>query len=97
MWLVFSAVPVSTTMRIVRRDIVPNGPGSVKVQFLFSDTSVSFSVPSNFFFAFILCTMQMVAVDSDDLWFAYNLIAPGDSVMAVTVRCYFFFLNSRFL
>ena len=30
--------------------------------------------------------MQMVAVDSADLWFAYNLIAPGDSVMAVTVR-----------
>jgi len=30
--------------------------------------------------------MKMVAVDSDDLWFAYNLIAPGDSVMAVTVR-----------
>uniref|UniRef100_A0A803PYX7 Protein pelota homolog n=1 Tax=Cannabis sativa TaxID=3483 RepID=A0A803PYX7_CANSA len=28
----------------------------------------------------------MVAVDSDDLWYAYNLIAPGDSVMAVTVR-----------
>ncbi|KAK4758722.1 hypothetical protein SAY87_020023 [Trapa incisa] len=45
-------------MRIVRRDLVPHGPGSVK----------------------------MVAVDSDDLWFAYNLIAPGDSVMAVTVR-----------
>ncbi|KAL2949984.1 hypothetical protein AAZX31_20G206100 [Glycine max] len=45
-------------MKIVRKDLVPNGPGSVK----------------------------MVAVDSDDLWFAYNLIAPGDSVMAVTVR-----------
>ncbi|KAL5836820.1 hypothetical protein ACOSQ3_013989 [Xanthoceras sorbifolium] len=45
-------------MRIVRRDLVSNGPGSVK----------------------------MVPVDSDDLWFAYNLIAPGDSVMAVTVR-----------
>ncbi|XP_010038124.2 protein PELOTA 1 isoform X2 [Eucalyptus grandis] len=45
-------------MRIVRRDLVPNGPGSVK----------------------------MVPVDSDDLWFAYNLIAPGDSVMASTVR-----------
>ncbi|KAJ0013671.1 hypothetical protein Pint_21354 [Pistacia integerrima] len=45
-------------MRIVRRDLVPNGPGSVK----------------------------MVPVDSDDLWFVYNLIAPGDSVMAVTVR-----------
>lgn len=30
--------------------------------------------------------MQMVPVDSDDLWFAYNLIAPGDSIMAVTVR-----------
>ena len=28
----------------------------------------------------------MVPVDSDDLWYAYNLIAPGDSVMAVTVR-----------
>ncbi|KAF8038370.1 hypothetical protein BT93_B1029 [Corymbia citriodora subsp. variegata] len=45
-------------MRIVRRDLVRNGPGSVK----------------------------MVPVDSDDLWFAYNLIAPGDSVMAATVR-----------
>ncbi|XP_041000765.1 protein PELOTA 1 [Juglans microcarpa x Juglans regia] len=45
-------------MRIVRKDLVPDGPGSVK----------------------------MVPVDSDDLWFAYNLIATGDSVMAVTVR-----------
>ncbi|KAM6577278.1 hypothetical protein CsatB_029115 [Cannabis sativa] len=45
-------------MKIVRKDFVRNGPGSVK----------------------------MVAVDSDDLWYAYNLIAPGDSVMAVTVR-----------
>ncbi|XP_059439225.1 protein PELOTA 1 [Corylus avellana] len=45
-------------MKIVRRDYVPDGPGSVK----------------------------MVPVDSDDLWYVYNLIAPGDSVMAVTVR-----------
>ncbi|KAF5452115.1 hypothetical protein F2P56_027148 [Juglans regia] len=45
-------------MKIVRKDLVPDGPGSVK----------------------------MVPVDSDDLWFAYNLIATGDSVMAVTVR-----------
>ncbi|XP_062144382.1 protein PELOTA 1 [Alnus glutinosa] len=45
-------------MKIVRKDYVPNGPGSVK----------------------------MVPVDSDDLWYVYNLIAPGDSVMAVTVR-----------
>ncbi|XP_075666480.1 protein PELOTA 1 [Castanea sativa] len=45
-------------MRIVRRDLVPHGPGSVK----------------------------MVPVDADDLWFVYNLISPGDSVMAVTVR-----------
>ncbi|KAE8009878.1 hypothetical protein FH972_006285 [Carpinus fangiana] len=45
-------------MKIVRRDLVPDGPGSVK----------------------------MVPVDSDDLWYVYNLIAPGDSVMAVTVR-----------
>ncbi|XP_028790210.1 protein PELOTA 1 [Neltuma alba] len=45
-------------MRIVRKDVVADGPGSVK----------------------------MVPIDSDDLWFAYNLIAPGDSVMAVTVR-----------
>ncbi|KAK4282978.1 hypothetical protein QN277_014285 [Acacia crassicarpa] len=45
-------------MRIVRKDLVPDGPGSVK----------------------------MVPIDSDDLWFAYNLIAPGDSVMAVTLR-----------
>ncbi|XP_034683814.1 protein PELOTA 1 isoform X2 [Vitis riparia] len=45
-------------MKIVRRDLVANGPGSVK----------------------------MVPVDSDDLWYAYNLIAPGDTVLAVTVR-----------
>ncbi|KAL5540405.1 hypothetical protein UlMin_042428 [Ulmus minor] len=45
-------------MRIVRRDLVPDGPGSVK----------------------------MIPVDSDDLWYVYNLISPGDSVMAVTVR-----------
>ncbi|XVF41583.1 hypothetical protein PTKIN_Ptkin01aG0290900 [Pterospermum kingtungense] len=45
-------------MKVVRRDLVPNGPGSVK----------------------------MIPVDSDDLWFVYNLIAIGDSVMARTVR-----------
>ncbi|KAL9437276.1 hypothetical protein AB3S75_023183 [Citrus x aurantiifolia] len=45
-------------MRIVRKDLIPNGPGSVKV----------------------------IPVDSDDLWFAYNLVAAGDSVLAVTVR-----------
>ncbi|CAI0458917.1 unnamed protein product [Linum tenue] len=45
-------------MKIVRKDYLPDGPGSVK----------------------------MTPVDSDDLWFAYNLILPGDSVMAVTVR-----------
>ncbi|CAK9326027.1 unnamed protein product [Citrullus colocynthis] len=45
-------------MKIVRKQLDPNGPGSVK----------------------------MVPVDSDDLWHAYNLIAPGDTVMAVTVR-----------
>lgn len=28
----------------------------------------------------------MVPVDSDDLWYVYNLIAPGDSIMAVTIR-----------
>ncbi|KAK9919270.1 hypothetical protein M0R45_027879 [Rubus argutus] len=30
--------------------------------------------------------VKMVPVDSDDLWYVYNLIAPGDSVIAVTVR-----------
>ncbi|KAJ6736056.1 PELOTA [Salix viminalis] len=45
-------------MKINRRDLVPDGPGSVK----------------------------MTPVDADDLWFVYNLIANGDSVMAVTVR-----------
>ncbi|CAH1430118.1 unnamed protein product [Lactuca virosa] len=45
-------------MKIVRRDFVPNGPGSVK----------------------------MIPDESDDLWLAYNLIAPGDTVMAVTIR-----------
>ncbi|KAK8475802.1 hypothetical protein V6N13_051222 [Hibiscus sabdariffa] len=45
-------------MKVVRRDLVPNGPGSVK----------------------------MIPVDSDDLWFVYNLIATGDRVMARTVR-----------
>lgn len=45
-------------MKINRRDLVPDGPGSVK----------------------------MTPIDADDLWFVYNLIAHGDSVMAVTVR-----------
>ncbi|CAA7027995.1 unnamed protein product [Microthlaspi erraticum] len=45
-------------MRIIRKDIVRNGAGSVK----------------------------MVPEESNDLWYAYNLIAPGDSVMALTVR-----------
>ncbi|KAG5532825.1 hypothetical protein RHGRI_027195 [Rhododendron griersonianum] len=45
-------------MKIVRRDFVPDGPGSVK----------------------------MVPDEADDLWLAYNLIAEGDSVLAVTVR-----------
>ncbi|KAL6977078.1 CDP-diacylglycerol--glycerol-3-phosphate 3-phosphatidyltransferase [Sarracenia purpurea var. burkii] len=45
-------------MKIVRRDLVPNGPGSVK----------------------------MVPEEADDLWLAYNLIARGDTVLAVTVR-----------
>ncbi|XP_068660995.1 protein PELOTA 1 [Aristolochia californica] len=30
--------------------------------------------------------VKMVPEESDDLWHAYNLIAPGDNVMAVTVR-----------
>ncbi|XP_062006769.1 protein PELOTA 1 [Rosa rugosa] len=30
--------------------------------------------------------VKMVPADSDDLWYVYNLIAPGDSVIAVTVR-----------
>ena len=29
---------------------------------------------------------KLMAEDSDDLWFTYNLIGPGDSVMAVTSR-----------
>uniref|UniRef100_A0A7C9CR93 eRF1/Pelota-like N-terminal domain-containing protein n=1 Tax=Opuntia streptacantha TaxID=393608 RepID=A0A7C9CR93_OPUST len=45
-------------MKIVRRDLIPGGPGSVK----------------------------MVPEEADDLWIAYNLIAQGDSVLAVTVR-----------
>lgn len=45
-------------MKIVRRDFVPNGPGSVKI----------------------------VPEEADDLWGAYNLIAEGDTVLAVTVR-----------
>uniref|UniRef100_A0A7N0TDQ9 Protein pelota homolog n=1 Tax=Kalanchoe fedtschenkoi TaxID=63787 RepID=A0A7N0TDQ9_KALFE len=45
-------------MKIIRRDFIRDGPGSVK----------------------------MVPVDPEDLWCVYNLIAPGDSVMAATVR-----------
>ncbi|KAG8390819.1 hypothetical protein BUALT_Bualt01G0123200 [Buddleja alternifolia] len=45
-------------MKIVRKDLERDGPGSVK----------------------------MVPEESDDLWVAYNLIAAGDTVMAVTVR-----------
>ncbi|ONM12695.1 Protein PELOTA 1 [Zea mays] len=45
-------------MKIVHRDLVRNGPGSVK----------------------------LVPEEEDDLWHAYNLIAIGDSLQAVTVR-----------
>ncbi|KAL3829394.1 hypothetical protein ACJIZ3_018196 [Penstemon smallii] len=45
-------------MKIVRRDLMRNGPGSVK----------------------------MIPEESDDLWMAYNLIAEGDTVLAITVR-----------
>ncbi|CAA0387201.1 unnamed protein product [Arabidopsis thaliana] len=45
-------------MKIIRKDFVRNGPGSVK----------------------------MMAEDSDDLWYTYNLIGPEDSVMAITFR-----------
>ncbi|KAI8007124.1 Protein PELOTA 1 [Camellia lanceoleosa] len=45
-------------MKIVRRDYIPDGPGSVK----------------------------MVPEEADDLWLAYNLVATGDTVLAVTVR-----------
>ncbi|GER53134.1 pelota, partial [Striga asiatica] len=45
-------------MKIVRRDLVPRGPGSVK----------------------------MVPEEADDLWVSYNLIAEGDTVVAITVR-----------
>ncbi|KAJ7973607.1 Protein pelota-like [Quillaja saponaria] len=31
-------------------------------------------------------SVKMIAVDSDDLWYAYNLMARGDSVTALTVR-----------
>ncbi|XP_055801091.1 protein PELOTA 1 [Solanum dulcamara] len=45
-------------MKIVRRDLVPDGPGSVKI----------------------------IPEEPDDLWVSYNLIAEGDTVLAVTVR-----------
>ncbi|XP_074312317.1 protein PELOTA 1-like [Silene latifolia] len=45
-------------MKIVHRNLVPRGPGSVK----------------------------MIPEEGDDLWAAYNLIAEGDYVLAVTVR-----------
>lgn len=45
-------------MKIVRRELVSDGPGSVKI----------------------------IPEEGDDLWVAYNLIAQGDTVLAVTVR-----------
>uniref|UniRef100_K3Z780 Protein pelota homolog n=1 Tax=Setaria italica TaxID=4555 RepID=K3Z780_SETIT len=45
-------------MKLVHRDLVRNGPGSVK----------------------------LVPEEEDDLWHAYNLIAIGDNLQAVTVR-----------
>ncbi|XP_020089575.1 protein PELOTA 1 isoform X1 [Ananas comosus] len=45
-------------MKLVRRDLIRGGPGSVKI----------------------------VPEEEDDMWHAYNLIAVGDTVEAVTVR-----------
>ena len=50
--------PHYPSMRIVRKDLIPNGPRSVK----------------------------MIPVDSDDLWFAYNLVAGKDPFLAITLR-----------
>uniref|UniRef100_A0A0A9DM94 PEL1 n=1 Tax=Arundo donax TaxID=35708 RepID=A0A0A9DM94_ARUDO len=45
-------------MKLVHRDLVRNGPGTVK----------------------------LLPEEDDDLWHAYNLIAAGDNLQAVTVR-----------
>ncbi|GFS46714.1 eukaryotic release factor 1 (eRF1) family protein [Actinidia rufa] len=45
-------------MKILHKDLVPNGPGSVK----------------------------MLPEEAEDLWLAYNLIAKGDTVLALTYR-----------
>ncbi|XP_078175552.1 eukaryotic release factor 1 (eRF1) family protein isoform X2 [Carex rostrata] len=45
-------------MQLIWRNLVPNGPGTVKLK----------------------------PVEDDDMWHAYNLICPGDTVQATTVR-----------
>ncbi|GJW03285.1 PELOTA 1-like protein, partial [Tanacetum coccineum] len=32
-----------------------------------------------------ICVLCIIPNESDDLWLAYNLIVPGDTVMAVTI------------
>jgi protein pelota len=73
-------------MKIVRKDFVRNGPGSVKVRSIFPNFQTTIQLNSIAKFVTNFSVTQMVPVDSDDLWYAYNLIAPGDSIMAVTIR-----------
>ncbi|PWA62795.1 hypothetical protein CTI12_AA358990 [Artemisia annua] len=96
-------------MKIVRRDYVPNGPGSVKIIPDESDDlwlAYNLIVPGDTVMAVTISRQNkkkkkhttrkssnnpfmissIIPDESDDLWLAYNLIVPGDTVMAVTIR-----------
>lgn len=89
-------------MKIVRRDLVPDGPGSVKVIFFIELSNFrSILIPQIkktiklIWLLYILkknhiFSLQIIPEEADDLWVAYNLIAEGDTVLAITVRYYNF-------
>ncbi|RZS06137.1 hypothetical protein BHM03_00036748 [Ensete ventricosum] len=70
-------------MKLVRRDLLPNGPGGVKV----CSFKWNLDFTSNFRSLLLgLRRLQIIPEEDDDMWHAYNLISAGDTVKAATVR-----------
>jgi hypothetical protein len=96
-------------MKLVHRSLARNGPGSAKVSPLPLPSPTPPSLCSLFhrpglapggivLVRLLICSppcVQLLPEEEDDLWHAYNLIAVGDTLQAVTVRWVFRLRGAR--
>ncbi|KAH9305018.1 hypothetical protein KI387_009422 [Taxus chinensis] len=75
-------------MKLVHKDIIPRGPGTVKVQNTHAIHCIYtiLSMKQVLKHVQLQLPAQLVPGEPDDLWHVYNLISKGDRVLAVTVR-----------